>query len=199
MRACLYESLDEASLRLENTYVFVDSTPFRVLQITWDPFLLHLENPVTGRQTKVQADSPELSLAPPYLGYVNSEEGDPVYLARTPLRRAKQGVAEGHVVGVTPQGLVFDFTELVCDRLVLASFSGVFPTFDEACQSLSAKGVAFSKRFCLTTDKRLGHHILWYRGYKVGIKDIDEPVFTLKGFYSFVKEEAELAGVPLGG
>lgn len=173
-----YDTERDAAQALSSSIILFDNKPVYVRGC-------HSRNDMrirgVGRRDQegenVQIDSPLVDLTPVSLGYINQEEGKPLFASRMPIRRWKQGLNEGNlkIGGLAPQPRgARGRGPALWDSVALGlTIQGIFPSFDECLdkvESLMHIGSAFCRNFAII-DGTLEH-----RGRLVGVVEDGEPV-----------------------
>ncbi len=139
-----------------------------------------------------------LDSGPPKLGYVNIDSPYPSRILRRPSRFYKQGICSSNLrveqYVLTDNRLVQTSFNENSGHLTLAlenTIGNIYPTFNNAIKNIKdTKYQAFSRYFCVVTDKAKDIYLLW-RNNKVGEVRDSEP--ELYNEYSYLNESLRSA------
>ncbi len=215
----MYQTRDEAQLRLSNTVVIYDKAPIWVRQALHnDEGLIVLEVcRLKGNRTKViELRDPKLNLRNLPLGYMNCTS-NVRYLTRIPTRRYKQGLCRSNVHipnldaevmgGVINQQFYqeeeqpapgADLQHIMGEEGFTHMMTGVYPAYANVMELLTDKkrpiqSMAFSRTLALAKDN-IELIYIGYKGERVGWSE-DGEQFKLAKQFHYLNEIMEQNGV----
>ena len=210
-----YDNNAEAQTKLSNSLIMYKGEPFFVAECSaktvsgW-PLPLARER---AEVVRIPMTDPSLTYSKMRLGYINFESGGAAFLARSSLRRNRQGLCSDNVVSVNNNEVQFNFgNELYKDSLK-NTLLGKYPSFEEALDRVASEkkkrqpnglvavpsystGVAFNKQLAIRR-KDLNLFFLMYKGHAIDVSVGVPKAFTLPEEYTHLREVVAEAGVPL--
>lgn len=186
-----FDNMRDAMSRLEGTILFYRNKALYVRGIT-DDLQVAGDIILSQKSVTVSQQDPELSMACPEVGYINTEHGAH-YFMRQPMRRWKQGIDLRALVsphsGIRARGIL-ELSHLA------NCLENTYPTFDQACnigKSLNpfkpteVDSIAFCKSFSVKQGTE--GLMLHYKGREVGVVENGNPVLSTK--FSWLNESLE--------
>ena len=172
----MYEDVNYAATRLNNTIVMYKRTPILISRVYGD-FMAVVFKLLDKNSIPLRVELSELNVANFKLGFVN-DNIECSFLARKPKRRDyRQGLNTNNVDSSNAQ---------VTEKLIAKALLHRYPTFTQATFAVLVRGVE-SRAWC--EDFALhGKNIIW-RYHKVG--NLDNGVITLLQEHKFLKISLE--------
>lgn len=190
----MYDSAEQAQLRLGQTIVGYDGKPVYVHRVNKAEELeCSLMNRMEALIT-VALNDPKLNINKFPLGYVNVRNRA-VYLSRSPMRQQRQGLCRQNVLVKNAAGV--NFLDVAKTPGFVDAWTNVYPTIKDCLNQFDInpdlKSMAFNRRWALYQDKDLGFFELLYRGERVAWGDPQG--FVLPSEYSYLRESLAECGV----
>ena len=141
------------------------------------------------------------AISPMRLGYVNNLVTDDNttscgYCVRSPYRRVQQGLHEQNVSlplqNPTPLRAKYSFTTLIYKTGFGESLTNTYPSVSHALRAVvsgDAEGMAFSRRWAVRVDPRLGVLYLEYRGRRMATSLDKGHVFVIPKDFEYLVDE----------
>lgn len=200
----MYDTLEQATLRLKGTVVMYDGRPAMVLDAFEEKKGTIGVNitplPKKRDNIKVSLDDPKLDIREFKLGYVNAFN-HAGYLTRLAGRQQRQGLCQGNckVDDEFFRHTRHNFADLANRPEFADALSGIYPKFEKCVDSLignpDMRSMAFCRRFALYRDPELGYFELRYRGHRVAWGDPN--AFNLPSEFSYLTEVIREQGIAI--
>lgn len=161
----LYDTIEDATRRLERTVVHVAGIPSFIKEFTGEG-KIECINLLNGEEFTFDYKkfSGKIDITPVKLGYCNLR-GKAVYLMRLPTRKWKQGFGADNLFVATGNA----GRDILQDRALGRTITGKYPSFEKTIQELkkdNVQSMAFSRSFAVQKyDEEI---ILMYRSSWVG-------------------------------
>jgi hypothetical protein len=207
-----YETTEEVKFRLENTVVTYDGQPVYISKVHVPDAedkgeiarVYFYDLPLKGagqKETRKYLSSKKFDLAPFPMGYVN-HNGQAFFVARTPVRQNKQGLAQGTTIitDIRGQKAALSLNDLLRSQGFCDMIAGKYPSFKEAGESLGNKensSIAISRMFAFVIDHDLEALYLLHKGIKCGLALKNDRALKVPPKFHFLKEEMEECRIPL--
>jgi hypothetical protein len=202
-----YESVADASMRLQGTVVLYDGQPVYIENVTQldagdnkaDVFRIYHRALPYGNspQERKFISSKKYDLAPFPMGFMN-KDGVTYYCSRLPRKQQRQGLSNGtfSCVDVSGRGGRYALEEAINFKEFADCIAGKYPSVAEATRRVrdGEQAVAFSRCFALVRDNDLPELIyLYHKQAKVGFVMDGKLSLAKKG--QCLKESLREAGV----
>ncbi len=163
-----YQNTHDVDMRLTNTIlrykgraVLCEGTTGSGLDVQ----LAYLHPDLRGKKERIDANSPDLDISSPPIGYVNFGTEGSSFVSRKPLRRQKQGLEIAALEFVRP-GFVKLTSKSNSNTAIGVAIEGEYPSIEKA---FSNSGLAFSKDFSLHYDPDTKKFFLGCYGSVAGV------------------------------
>lgn len=207
-----YESLEEAQRRLLNTVVMYDGEPVYVTDVrnidaddrregaaNNDIVRVEFKRLPVARQSVTERkyiSSRKFDFSPFKMGMLEYNEGL-YFLSRTTGRQQQQGLSQGNlsVLPINDCHGGVHLNNLVGEKSFYDCIKGSYKSFEEALESKSIHGSAFSRSFALHNDRDLGLSFLFHKNNRCGwVKD---KCIVLGPAFKYLSNELESCNAPL--
>ena len=201
----MYDTLEQASLRLNGTVILIGGTPAYVAEVRHDRegkiILVYFNSSDRNAVPKeIEANDPSVDPRNMRLGYVNDRRHT-YFLARTPARQQAQGLNRRNVYTYTPgteEPMGNMFEDLRRNGSLYKALRGEYPTIEQCAEQLNAYDSeivsrAFHRHFALVRNDNFDFLELHYKNERIGYGDLNN--FTLPSRYSYLTEMIKQSGV----
>lgn len=200
----MFDSIEQTSLRLKNTYVLYNDDLYKVSQaLDKDTVEIIRQD---GKRV-VSLNDVNLNYYDYRLGYASGTYGGTIeayYLVRSPHRQQRQGLIMDAIVGICALGGNGELIERGAGQFLRTSelekcLKGQYATFDEALKTLEEHehvgSVPFSRRLAVRLDRDLGFYTLQFKGRRIAWGDPHN--FNMPSEFLYLREVIEKSGVKI--
>jgi len=201
----MYDTLEQASLRLNQTVILIGGAPAYVAEVRHnrDGKINLVYYTSIGRDAQprdINVDDPSVDARGMRLGYVNDRRST-YFLARTPGRQQAQGLNRRNVYTYTPgtdEPMGNMFEDLRRNGSLYKALRGDYPTIEQCAEQLNAydsevMSRAFHRHFALVRNDNFDFLELHYKNERIGYGELNN--FTLPSRYSYLTEMIKQSGV----